>query len=518
VPISGPFVALQEVISELRRARSAVDLGECRPALGGNAPNWNNSWSLVLGQLGHKMEQFSAIKSPDVEAQTSRSLKNRHLQLMAFGGAIGAGFFLGSGAAIRQAGPALLIAYLLAGCMIYLIMRALGELTLAYPSPGSFAAYTTRFIGPLAGFITGWSYWLACLLVGVAEITGIGLLLHRYYPNVPQWVPALCATVMLYAINMRTVKSFGESEYWLSMIKVITLIAVLLCGLDVLIFKIGTVGPHAHIGNLWQHGGILPTGFPGLLTALPLVIFSFGGTEVIGLAAAETDKPEHTLPRAINGVFSRIILFYVGSLAIVMMLYPWNSIDPKDSPFVLVLKQAGFAAAAEALTFVAISAFFSSSNTALYGSSRILHALASAGDAPTRLQALNKRNIPYLSVTLSGAVLMFGVVFNYLIPDEIFGYLLSAVAWITLWMWTSIMLSHFSYWRTISKVSHERVSFRLQGAPYTNWIVILAIGAIALLIAINGTTRITFYITASWLVILVAAYYAKGPRQQALQD
>jgi AAT family amino acid transporter/D-serine/D-alanine/glycine transporter len=185
---------------------------------------------------------------------------------------------------------------------------------------------------------------------------------------------------------------------------------------------------------------------------------------------------------------------------------------------VLVLKQAGFAAAAEALTFVAISAFFSSSNTALYGSSRILHALASAGDAPTRLQALNKRNIPYLSVTLSGAVLMFGVVFNYLIPDEIFGYLLSAVAWITLWMWTSIMLSHFSYWRTISKVSHERVSFRLQGAPYTNWIVILAIGAIALLIAINGTTRITFYITASWLVILVAAYYAKGPRQQALQD
>ena len=148
------------------------------------------------------MEQFSAIKSPDVEAQTSRSLKNRHLQLMAFGGAIGAGFFLGSGAAIRQAGPALLIAYLLAGCMIYLIMRALGELTLAHPSPGSFAAYTTRFIGPLAGFITGWSYWLAFLLVGVAEITGIGLLLHRYYPNVPQWVPALCATVMLYAINM----------------------------------------------------------------------------------------------------------------------------------------------------------------------------------------------------------------------------------------------------------------------------------------------------------------------------
>jgi AAT family amino acid transporter/D-serine/D-alanine/glycine transporter len=303
------------------------------------------------------------------------------------------------------------------------------------------------------------------------------------------------------------------------MMKVITLIAVLLCGVAVLVFKVGTVGAHAHIGNLWQHGGILPTGFPGLLTALPIVIFSFGGTEVIGLAAAETDQPEHTLPRAINGVFFRIILFYVGSLAIVMMLYSWNSIDPKDSPFVLVLKQAGFAAAAGALTFVAISAFFSSSNTALYGGSRILHALASAGDAPTRLQALNKRKISYLSVTLSGAVLMFGVVFNYLIPDKIFGYLLSAVAWIALWVWTSIMLCHFNYWRTHSNGSTPRGStFRLPGAPHTNWAIILVIGVIALLIAINGTTRITFYIMASWLVILVAAYHAKGPRQQALQD
>jgi AAT family amino acid transporter len=459
------------------------------------------------------MERFSAIKPPDVGAHTSHSLNNRHLQLMAIGGAIGAGFFLGSGAAIRQAGPALLIAYLLAGCMIYLILRALGELTLAYPSPGSFAAYTTRFIGPLTGFVTGWSYWLGFLLGGVAEITGIGLLLHRYYPSVPQWAPALCATAMLYAINMRTVKSFGESEYWLSMIKVITLIAVLLCGVAVLIFKVGTVGAHAHIGNLWQHGGILPTGFSGLLTALPLVIFSFAGTEVIGLAAAETEQPEQTLPRAINGVFLRIILCYIGSLAIVMMLYPWNSIDPKDSPFALVLKQAGFAEAAGALTFVAISAFFSSSNTVLYGSSRILHALASAGDAPTRLRALDRRKIPYLSVTLSGAVLMFGVVCNYFLPDKIFGYLLSAIAWIVLWVWTCIMLCHFNYWKTHSDGSNLKGTFRLPGAPYTNWAVILVIGVIAVLIAANATTRITFYAIMSWLVILVAAYYAKRSRK-----
>lgn len=459
-----------------------------------------------------------AVRPTHVVEQTSHSLKNRHLQLMALGGAIGAGFFLGSGAAIGQAGPALLIAYLIAGAMIYLVMRALGELTLAYPSPGSFAAYATRFIGPLAGFITGWSYWLAFLLVGIAEITGIGLLLHSQYPGIPQWLPALCATLVLYTINMRTVKSFGESEYWLSMIKVVTIIAVLLCGLAILVFKIGDVGIHAHIANLWQHGGILPKGFSGLLAAVPLVIFSFGGTEVIGLAAAETDRPEHALPRAINGVFFRIILFYVGSIAVVMMLYPWNSLNPNESPFVSVLKQAGFAGAATTLTFVAISAFFSSSNTILYGSSRLLHALASSGDAPARFQTLNKRKVPYLSVTLSGAVLMLGVLLNYLIPDKIFGYLLSACVWIALWVWTAIMLCHFNYWRAHSKGSTSRVSFRLPGAPYTNWAIIQLIGVIAMLIATSGTTRVTFYVITLWLAILVTAYYAKGSTRPTMME
>lgn len=437
---------------------------------------------------------------------------------MGLGGAIGAGFFLGAGGAIRQAGPALLLAYMLAGVMVYFVMCALGELTLAHPSPGSFAAYTSRFVGPLAGFITGWSYWLAFLLVGIAEITGIGLLLHGWYPGIPQWVPALCATLALYLINMCAVKSFGESEYWLSMIKVVTLIAVLVCGIAILVFKPSTGDASAHVANLWQYGGILPKGFSGLLAALPLVIFSFGGTEVIGLAAAETDQPEISLPRAIKGIFFRILLFYVGTLAIVMMLHPWNSIDPKESPFVLVLKQTGFSAAAGTVVIVAMSAFFSSTNTFLFGSSRLLHALASSGDAPARLKRLNKRHVPYLSVTLSASVLMLGVVLNYFIPDRIFGYLLSAAAWIALWMWTSIMLSHFNYWRTISSDLRARVNFRLPGAPYTNWVVILALGGIAVLIAINGTTRITFYIIASWLVLLTAAFYAKGSRQRSLQN
>ena len=452
------------------------------------------------------MGKIPAANLEPAASETSHSLKNRHLQLMALGGAIGAGFFLGSGAAIGQAGPALLFAYLIAGGMIYFVMRALGELTLAYPSRGSFAAYTSLFIGPLAGFVTGWLYWLVFLLVGIVEITGIGVLVHRAYPGTPQWIPALCATVVLYAINMCTVKSFGESEYWLSMIKVVTIIAVLLSGVAILVFKIGDAGAHAHVANLWKYGGLLPRGFSGLLAALPVVIFSFGGTEVIGLAAAETDRPEHALPRAINGVFFRILLFYVGSIAIVMMLHPWNSLDPKESPFVSVLQQTGFAWAAGTVTFVAISAFFSSSNTFLYGSSRLLHAMASSGDAPARFQTLNSRKIPYLAVTLSGAVLMVGVLLNYLVPEKVFDYLLSASVWIVLWVWTAIMLCHLVY----RKRSLSRGEFQLPFAPYTNWAILLLIGLIAVLVASNGQTRITFYVLMVWLGILIAAYVAKG--------
>ena len=460
------------------------------------------------------MGEYPQADSTQAPEQISRGLKNRHLQLIGIGGAIGAGFFLGSGAAISQAGPALLIAYVLTGAVIFLMMRALGELTLAYPAQGSFSSYATQFIGPLAGFITGWSYWLSCLLVSIAEVTGIGLLLHHWFPHMPQWIPALCATLLLYGINMRAVKSFGETEYWLTMIKVATIVTVLLCGIAILFFKIGSLGKQAGVSNLWTHGGFLPNGLHGLLTALPVVIFSFGGIEVIGLAAAETERPAQTLPRAINGIFYRILLFYIGSFAVIMMLYPWNLLDPKESPFVLVLAHAGFPAAASAVTFVAITALLSSCNTGLFGTSRMLHALASSGQAPARLRMLNQRNIPSLSVTASGSILMLGVVLNYLIPDKILGYLLTMVAWLLLWAWSAITLSHLFHRRAVSKNSSADMSFRMPGSPYTNWMILLVIGVVAIMLAVYGSTRITFYILLSWVALLTAAYYFNASRQR----
>lgn len=296
------------------------------------------------------------------------------------------------------------------------------------------------------------------------------------------------------------------------MIKVATIVAVLLCGLAILLFKLGSLGKQAAVSNLWTHGGFLPNGLHGLLTALPLVIFSYGGIEVIGLAAAETERPEYTLPRAINGILCRILLFYVGSFAVIMMLYPWNLLNPKESPFVMVLAHAGFPAAASVVTLVAITALLSSCNTGLFGTSRMLHALASSGQAPARLRQLNQRNIPSLSVTVTGSILMFGVVLNYLIPDKILGYLLTMVAWLLLWAWSAISLSHLFHPRAVSK-SNFTSTFRMPGSPYTNWAILLVIGVVAIMIAAYGSTRITFYILLSWLGVLTAAYHLTSSRR-----
>jgi AAT family amino acid transporter/D-serine/D-alanine/glycine transporter len=385
-------------------------------------------------------------------------------------------------------------------------MRALGELALAYPSAGSFVTYATKFLGPLAGFIMGWSYWLGGLVVGVAEITAVGILLRPWFPGIPQWVPALCAVVLLYAINIQTVRSFGEAEYWMAIIKVATLLGVLLCGVAILLFRIGDVGRQASISNLWTHGGFLPKGFFGVLAALSTVIFAFGGVEVIGLAAAETERPEHTLPRAIRGIIYRIIFIYVGSLAIVMMLYPWDLFEPTQSPFVLVLQRAGLSAAAGIVTFVAITALLSSCNCGLFGSSRMLRSLACSGQAPLRLQSLSRQGIPLFSVSLSGMAMLIGVGLNYVMPERLFGYLLTMVAWLVLLVWANITLTHLLYRRAVSRGQAQRVSFRMPGAPYTSWLVLLAIGFIAVMLVVHESTAITLYIVLAWLGLLIVAY------------
>lgn len=435
------------------------------------------------------------------------SLKERHVMLIAIGGAIGAGLFLGSGKAIASAGPALLAAYAICGLMIYLIARALGELSLYRPNSGSFATFAEEFLGPRAGFITGWSYWLIWILVGIAEVTGVGMLMKYWFPDLPQWIPALITVGLLMATNLFNVKAFGEVEFWLALIKVVTIIGLIAVGVLILIFGLDTSGDTPpSIANLWRHGGFLPHGWSGLLYAIPVAAFAFAGLEVIGVVAAETANPERALPKAINSIIWRMFIFYLGSLAIIMALYPWNQISAEQSPFVLVFDRIGLGVAAGFINFVVITALASSCNTGLFATSRMLFALSHNHQAPRRLQVLSRRQVPTRCLLASTAMLLIGVLLNYVIPESIFGLLITGVLGLLIWVWLVIIVSHMAYRRKVKRGDLPAVAYRMPWAGPSSVLVLTFLMVLAVLVAWDTETRAAFYVTFVWFALLLLVY------------
>jgi len=441
----------------------------------------------------------------------SRGLGDRHVQFIAIGGAIGSGLFLGSAQAIHQAGPSLLLAYAICGIAVFLIARALGELAIYRPVSGSFASYADEFIGPWAGFITGWTYWLNLVLAGIAEISAIGIYFHYWFPNLPQWIPALCAVGILYGANMIAVRVYGEIEFWLSMIKVITILGMI--GLGLVIIFSGGEGLHGagDFSNLWAHGGFFPNGTTGLLLALPVAVFSFGGMEILGLTAGETKNPGKSLPKAFNGIVYRIFIFYIGALTVIMALYPWDQLDPKTSPFVLVFARTGVPAAAAIINFVVISAAASACNSGMFGTSRMLYSMASAGQAPKLLTHINARKVPSRCLAVSVAMMLVGVLLNYLVPADAFNYAISGVLVFLIWTWSVIVVSHLGYRRAVRAGTKPAVAFRLPGCPITNWIVLVFLAAVVALMTLHFDTRIAFYAAAVWFVVLIGIYSMARP-------
>ena len=314
----------------------------------------------------------------------SRNLRNRHIQLIAIGGTIGVGLFLGSAKAIHNAGPGLLLAYALGGVAIFFIMRALGELLTYRPVAGSFATYAEEFCGPFPGFVTGWSYWFAWVVTVMAEITAIGIYVRFWLPAVPQWLPPLIALLVLYGANLLAVRVFGELEFWFALIKVVTIVALIVAGVLVIAFHVGALGATASFSNLWSHGGFLPGGLLPVLLALQIVMFAYEGVELIGVTAGEAQHPEVSLPKATNGIIARILIFYIGALLIIMSLVPWTELDPKVSPFVFVFGKLGVPGAASIINLVVITAAASSCNSGLFSTGACCGRWAGAGRARER--------------------------------------------------------------------------------------------------------------------------------------
>ncbi|MDE2280922.1 MAG: amino acid permease, partial [Xanthomonadaceae bacterium] len=301
-----------------------------------------------------------------------RRLTPRHITFMALGMCIGAGLFLGSASTIRLAGPSVLFAYVLGGAMIFIIMRALGEMAAHEPVAGSFGSYAHKYLGPFAGYLTSWNYWILMMGVGIAESTAVGIYMKAWFPHSPQWIWAFASVAMIGSLNLLAVKVYGELEFWFSLIKVLTVVAMIAGGFAMIWLGWGNGGTPTGLSNLWTHGGWFPHGVTGMVLALPVLVFSFGGIETIGMAAAEAAHPERTIPRAVNSVIWRILIFYIGSLFVIMAIYPWDQLDANSSPFVTTFARLGIPSAAGLINFVVITAALSSFNSTTFSGSRML--------------------------------------------------------------------------------------------------------------------------------------------------
>ncbi|HWF64757.1 MAG TPA: amino acid permease [Rhizomicrobium sp.] len=426
-----------------------------------------------------------------------RGLTARHLQFIAIGGAIGSGLFLGSAAGIRGAGPALLFAYALGGLMVFFIVRALGEMALAHPRITTLDALADDYVHPAFGFLVGWNYWMSWILVGMVDITAMAIFVRFWFPDLPQWIPALASLATIYGINLCGVRTFGELEFWLSLVKVIAILGLIVASIFLIATGVGLAGSHATLRNIWNDGGLFPTGLRGFLTSLPIAFFAFGGSELVGLAAGEAEQPERSLPRAVNGVIARILIFYIGSLTVVMALIPWRQIVPTESPFVLVFARIGLPATAAIINVVLISAVLSSCNSGLYASARTLRSLAAKGHAPRFLSPVDGRGVPIRAISASAAAMFGGVILNYFVPEKVLQYIIISSAVLLMGTWTSIIVSHLAFRARTRGAPHR---FPMPLYPWASWTVLLFIAGIALIMA----TMLGMYVSVGF----VAAFYA----------
>ncbi|AZC18441.1 amino acid permease [Pseudomonas sp. CMR5c] len=441
----------------------------------------------------------------------NKLLSSRQLSFMALGMSIGVGLFLGSASAIQSAGPSVLLAYLLSGGVIFLIMRALGEMTVHNPVSGSFAAYAHHYLGPYAGFLSSWNYWILMVGVGVAESTAVGIYMKSWFPEVPQWTWVCASIAAICALNLLAVRAFGEAEFWFALIKVVTILALVVGGGMMIFVGWGNAGVPLGLSNLWQHGGWFPHGASGLLLAWPIVAYAFAGVEMIGIAAAESDNPRKTIPRAINSVVWRILLFYVAAIAVILAIYPWNQIGTQGSPFVTTFERLGIRQAAGIINFVVITAALSSFNCILFSGARILKKLADEGQAPRLFAKVRGNGIPARAVYATVACMALGVVLNYLVPDRAFGYMMSLLAFNVAWTWGMIAATYLAFRRRQRGQPRE---FPLPLAHITPVLCLLFVGFVVFMLGYDPKTRVSLYAGAFWTLGISACYLLNQRRAQ----
>ncbi len=447
-----------------------------------------------------------------------RNLTNRHIQLIAIGGAIGTGLFMGSGKTISLAGPSIIFVYMIIGFMLFFVMRAMGELLLSNLNYKSFSDFAADLLGPWAGFFTGWTYWFCWVVTGIADVVAISAYAQFWFPGLSHWIASLLCVLLLLTLNLATVKMFGEMEFWFAMIKIVAIIGLIIVGIGLVAISFHSPsGSVASFSNLWEHGGMFPKGITGFFAGFQIAVFAFVGIELVGTTAAETKDPERVLPRAINSIPLRIIMFYVFSLIVIMSVTPWSSVVADKSPFVELFVLAGLPAAAGVINFVVLTSAASSANSGVFSTSRMLYGLAQEGDAPASFARLSRRSVPSTGLTFSCICLLGGVVLIYLVPNVVTAFTLvtTVSAILFMFVWTIIMCSYLVYRRNRPEL-HKKSIYKMPAGIFMSWACILFFAVVLVLLTLEADTREALIVTPIWFIILGISYLALKNKKRKL--
>lgn len=434
----------------------------------------------------------------------SQGLKQRHMTLISIGGTIGAGLFVGSGVVINSAGPAAIFSFLLAGVLVMLVMRMLGEMAVARPAVGSFYEYARIGLGDWAGFVVGWLYWYFWVVVVAVEAVAGAAVLKLWIPAAPVWMVSLVLLAMMTATNLVSVRAFGEFEYWFASIKVAAIVVFIILGA---LFVMGQwPGADADLSNLTAHGGFAPHGWGQVIgMAVPAVAF-FVGVELVTVAAAESEEPGRMVARATNSVVIRVLLFYVGSIFLVVAISPWDSRGVLGSPYVAVLGRLDIPGAGDIMNAIVLTAVLSALNSGLYASSRMLFALTAKGHAPHALVKVTSRGVPVRATLIGTVVALASIAAAYTSPDKVFEFLISSYGAVALFVYLFIAVAQVSLRRRLEREDPESLTFRMWLFPWLSYVTIAGMAGVIAAMAISADTRKEFALSLLIVALLLAAY------------
>lgn len=463
----------------------------------------------------------NAVKQDKSDSGYSKDLKPRHIQMIAIGGSIGTGLFLGAGGRLAQGGAGLAIAYAVCGIFAFLMVRALGELAIRRPSSGAFVSYAREFLGEKGAYITGWLFFLDWSVTVMADITAVAVYFHYWqaFQNVPQWLLALCALAVVFVLNMLSVKMFGEAEFWFAAIKVATIIAFMLIAIWAIVTGAPVGSSHAGIANITEHGGLFPQGIPTVFALTLGVVFAFGGTEMVGVAAGEAKDAAKVLPKAINSMIIRIFVFYVGSVVLMALVLPYNAYSSNESPFVTFFSGIGIPHAGDVIQVVVLTAALSSLNAGLYSTGRTLRSLAIAGSGPKFAARMNKHHVPYGGIIITSALGLIGVVMNAVLPSDAFEIVMNLAGIGIAGTWAAILVTHLAFLRKVKAGKETRPAYRMPGAPYTNYISLVFFAVVVLSNLTSAAGRWTLAMFAVVVMAMVVGwFYVRGRIDGNLMD